>query len=370
MDLKDIREAAKVLGGDDPEDWGWLLWLDARLASDGEPPVTPWWRWALLDFWRSGRPFFAALKGQRATSSTTVAKCLVPGTLLRERSVVLGQQIACLLMSAGTAEANQRRNVIKKALGTFGLREVDRREKLGAGTFTATEAAQGRSTFETRDAAGNEVVFSIRPGTLEAASGATGAGALVDELDLWDERLDKKSPAAEVLTVLYGRLHGQRGAHVYHVSTPMGPHAPLSTMTRLAERNGSASLYVARLGEDGARRDEVARAKFRQHLETVARRGETERERRSADRWAQDPRLTFDADPASHLIPTWAARAGDPREEILECWRLVQIQLVDAEEGGDPLDVLFARYGAQATGDGGRRLFGAGVLAEAQAMVL
>jgi len=367
-DLKKIREEAAKLAPNDPPEVGWMRWLDARLASESEPPITPWWRATLDDFWRSGLPFFASTKGQRSTASTTITRALVIETLLRERTVVLDQIAVCVIMSANTAEANQRCEPLEAVLKGIGLVNVDKRDKVDLGYYFASLSPQtGRSTFEASDADGNRVRWSVSPATREAASGSTGAGALVDELDLWQDKDGGKNPAPDVLTLLHGRIHGQAGAHIYHVSTPMGPQAPLSTLITESETGGAEGLYVARLGELGARRDGEARAAFVRHLQERARTGRDRPQRAAAERWASDPRLLRDPDPRSTCVPTWAARAGEPAQEILECWRLAGVRLRKGEDGGDPLDVLLSRYGAQPSGDAGRRVFGAGLIAAAQA---
>src|SRR5574342_503429 len=192
MDLKEIRTAAAKMPGlrsSDPPEVAWLRWLDARLASEREPPVTPWWRETLEDFWRSGKPFFASTKGQRSTASTTITRALVIETLLRPRTMVLDQIAVCVIMSANTAEANQRCEPLAAVLKGIGLRQItgaDRKVKLEGGVFmSTTNPISGRSFFETMDADGNNVRWLVAPATREAASGSTGAGALVDELDLW-----------------------------------------------------------------------------------------------------------------------------------------------------------------------------------------
>lgn len=367
-DWKAIREAATRLAGNEPPEYGYLLWLDSRLASEGEPPVTPWWRETLLDFWRSARPYFVSAKGQRSTASTTITRSLVIETLLRPREVVLDQLAVCVIMSAGTAEANQRCEPLAAVLKGVGLTKVDERAKLTETGYVASVSPQtGRSVFEALDADGHRVRWSVAPATREAASGSTGAGALVDELDLWREKDSGKNPAPDVLTLLHGRIHGQGRAHIYHVSTPMGPSGPLSTMVREAEKSGAEGLYVARLGELGARRDGEARAALRRHFQKRAREATDAPARAAATRWEADARLAADPDPRSPTIPTWAARAGDPEAEIAECWRLVSVQLRSGDEGGDPIDVLFARYGAQPSGDGAHRLFSPAILAQGRA---
>ncbi len=369
-DWKRFREEAARLAGDGPEEWGWLQVLDNRLmaAAKPEPPVTPWWRETLRAFWSSGRTYFANAKGQRSTASTTITRCLVLETAMREREVVMDQLAMSPIISANTAEANQRVGPLEVVLSKgLGLGKVPERAKLDASNyFGSTNEFQGRSAFDLLDADGHKIRIAVAPATKDAASGFTGAGALVDELDLWPTTGANAAP--EVLTLLHGRLYAQKGARIYHVSTPMGPSGQLSTMIDNAESSGAEELFVARLGELGARRDVEARHAFRVFLRGRARNAPDAATRASCARWEADPRLSRDPDPRTHIIPTWAARAGDPFDEIRECWRLVGVQLKSGKEGGDPLDVLFARYGAAPSGSGGGRLLSPTVLEQARAV--
>ncbi len=373
-DWSGMLDGSKRLANGEPEEYGWLLWLDAMMSNEkrangeGEPPVTPWWRGCLLDFWRSGAPFLAAAVGIRGTKSTTIVKTSVMECLCRERAAVLDQVAAWGIMSADTAEANQRCDTIKKILCSIGLREVAKQDDVSAETFAASiNVGTGRSHFTAIDARGNRIRWAISPPTKGAASGWTGAGFFADELDLWRDG-DGQNPAADVLTLAHGRLHGQRGAHGYHVSVPMGPRAPLSTMIEEAEKSGTDGLHVARLGELGARRDAQARAWLREHFRKRALAAVNASQRGTTTRYAEDKRLSEDADPMATRIPTWAARAGDPGEEIKECWRLASLKLTSGEAGGDPLDVLFARYGARPVGDLAKRLFSPAIIEQGRAL--
>lgn len=137
-------------------------------------------------------------------------------------------------------------------------------------------------------------------------------------------------------------------------------------MIREAEKSGAEGLYVARLGELGARRDGAAREALRAYLRDRALHAPTRAQRAAAEQWAEDRRLAADPDPMSTAIPTWAARDGDPAAEIGECFRLAGVKLTDGEEGGTPLDVLLSRYGARPEDTGRSRLFSAGILSQAR----
>ena len=359
---KDFAEHAKGLAGDGPEESGWLRQLDVRLALRGEPPVSEWWHDMLRAFWASGRPFLACEKGQRATASTTLARSLVIESLMRERTLILDQMGICSLVAVTQRESDTAvARTVSAVLEGVGLTEGPQRGTPTTSTFISTAA-----DWQTFDAGGRSIALQLRPPNKGASAAGTFIGFLADEANLWRKDPNLKQPADEVLEILMGRIAYQRGAHGYLTSTPEGKDGALSTIIRASLKTGSESLYVARLGELGAKRDDLARRGFRLHLESRSREASDPATRASCSRWAADARLARDPDPRSTHVPTWSARGGDPVDEILECWRLANVALRDGTEGGDPLDVLLHRYGAQPGGDEGRRVFGAGLLEEAQ----
>lgn len=372
-DWKRTREQTKALAGNEPPEWGWLQFLDAQMSNEkradatGEPPTTRWWRDTLLAFWRSGAPFLAAGVGIRGTKSTTAVKVAIVETILRPRVAVLDQVAVFGIMSANTAEANQRCDTIAKILRGVGLREVDKEAAVGPDTYNASvHPTTGRSFFTALDADGNKVRWMISPPTLAAASGWTGCGFFADELALWQDA-SGNNPADKVLELAHGRLHGQPGAHGYHISVKMGPLDPLTVMIGEAEKSGTEGLFVARVGERGAARDKAARDGLRLHLQSRALHAETTAQRAAASRYADDPRLAADPDPMSTSVPTWVARDGEPVSEILECFRLASVKMRKGDEGGSIMDVLFSRYGSRPSGDGTHKLFSPAILAAARA---
>jgi hypothetical protein len=361
-DWKQVREASARLAGDGPEESGWLRQLDKRCLAVQEPPVSEWWHGTLRDFWSSGRTFLACEKGQRSQASTTFARALMVEAFMRERTLVLDQIGICSLVAVTTRETDTAvGRTIESVLKALGLHAAKRDDPTPE-TYVATT-----TDWRALDAGQRSIAFQIRPPNKGASAAGTFVGYLADEVNLWRKDQTLKDPADKVLEILMGRLAFQPGAHGYHTSTPEGKDGALSTIIRASVKAGSESLYVVRLGELGARRDEQARAGLRTFLARRAKEAPEAATRESCARWAADERLARDPDPRSSHVPTWAARGGDPVEEILECWRLVDVALRDGREGGDSLDVLLHRYGAQPGGDEGRRLFSPAVLAEARA---
>lgn len=353
------------LAGVGPEEHGWLRQLDVVLSQLREPapPVSEWWYWSLGEFWRSGRTYGAWEKGQRSTASTTLARTLIAESFFRQRRLVLDQVGICSLVAVTKRETQTAIGAtVTSVIEALGLTEAGRGQEPTASTYV------GRTLdWTVLDASGYKISFQIRPPSLEGSAAGTFVGYLADEVNLWDKEQSLHAPADKVLEILGGRLAYQRGAHGYHTSTPEGRDGALSTIIRASLQYGSESIFIARLGELGARRDDIARRGLREHLSRRARDAPEQATRTSCARWAADERLARDPDPRSTYIPTWSARGGDPVAEIMECWRLVDVALRDGKEGGDPLDVLLHRYGAQPGGDSGRRIFGEQIIAEARA---
>lgn len=115
-------------------------------------------------------------------------------------------------------------------------------------------------------------------------------------------------------------------------------------------RGDTESLMIARLGEQGARDDEIGRLALREHLRRIGAAGD-----REALRYSQDSRLIEEADPASPLIPAWCG-IGPPEASILDCWRLASTG-VGLDDGEVPLDGMLRVYGGRPTGREGEKYF-------------
>lgn len=360
-DWKRVREAAGNLAPDEPE-WGWLLWLESRLASETTNPWRPMpvlWTRLYRDFWRSGKRQMVGSVGRRGTKSSSNCRVAVCEAILRPRRVEPGTDLAWPFMSCDMAEANGRFKTLKALLLAIGLRSVERQADLDIGTFWPTQPNQyGRSKIMLLDADEHPFDFRIMPGTIDGASGYTAIGATCDELDLWHDRSTNANPASAVLEMLRPTLKGQRGAHIYAFSAPFGERGP---HTALVRRGDTDLQHVARLGRDGATLDEAARKALAELFASRARLDQSAEERTRYARYAADARLQEQADPTSTAIPSWAANptdengdGPDPAGAIRECYALAAGA---AEDGTDPLIELLARYGARPYAAGGHRLF-------------
>lgn len=348
-DLKQARAEAAALAGDVAPEWGWFRWLERRIIERDQPEVSQWWRDTVRAFYASGADELAALVGMRGTKSHTACRLAVAEALFRERTPVLGTDLVWGVYSCDLPEANGRATTIAALLGVVGMTEVDKRDKVSPGTFFRSGALGGRTTIATYDLSGNAIEFRIAPATTGGASGYTGIGLTCDELDLWRDG-DGANPASQVLSVLRPRLFGQKGARVYRISAPFAETSP---HTRAVRRGDTEGQCVARLGTWGAERDEAARAILAEMFRDRSRRG-SQRDRRRFAAYAEDARLFERASADDYRIPTWVARDGDLSDLMLDCWKRAADDA--AEDGSDPLAMLFARFGARPYGATGMRL--------------
>lgn len=334
-----------------PEEWGWFRWLERRigLPGVGAPPVSRWWGWALREFWVSGKPELAALVGMRGTKSHTMCRVAVAEALFRERKPVLGTDLVWGIYSCDMHEANGRASTLTALLGALGFSEATTRATVESGSYFRA-GGSGRSSISTYDVTGNPIEFRISPATSGGASGYTGIGITCDELDLWKGG-DGNSNAAEVLSVLGPRLFGQTGARMYRISAPFSETSP---HTRDVRQGDNDAQHVARLGVDGAKRDDAAREALALMFEDRARGSGKRGERERYGSYASDARLREKASPDDYRIPTWVARDGDLAEVMRDCW--MRAAKDAGADGSDPLALLFARFGARPYGATGSRL--------------
>lgn len=361
-DWKKVREAAGNLAPDEPE-WGWLLWLESRLASETANPWRPMptlWARLYRDFWRSKKRQMVASVGRRGTKSSSNCRVALCESILRPRRPEPGTELAWPFMSCDMAEANGRFKTLKALLSAVGLRQVDRVSDLDIGTFWPTQPNQyGRSKIALLDADDHPIEFRIMPGTVDGASGYTAIGATVDELDLWHDKATSSNPALVVLEMLRPTLKGQRDAHIYAFSAPFGERGPHTTLVRKGDND---LQHVSRLGADGAAADEEARRALASLFAERARTAASSEERAQYTRYAADERLLEKASAAATAIPSWAANptdengdGPDPGGAIRECYSLAAGAA--ANDSLDPLLELLARYGARPYAAGGHRLF-------------
>lgn len=350
-DLKRAREEARRLAGDEPEEWGFFLWLENRLAEMGEPSTPAWWTDTLKAFWRTGKRMVFAGVGLRGLKSSVTSRAAVAEMLLRERKAVLGSQFVGAVLAASKSEAAGRVLNVRSTLRALTFREMQRKNKgedsgeiVPPKAYAYSHNAQtGMGIIEFQDADGNMVAFWVRVAGLAGVREYTGVVLLCDE---WDHVPveSEYGGAHQILDYGLARLSGQKGAHAYIVSNPTHERAALSAACIAGD---GPSTFIARLGERGAAEAEKAFGALSGYL---AWSGEVE--------LAKDPRLHERQDPDGWRIPSCVARPIDDdgrhgaEHAIISHWKLA---CDSARRSGeiDQMGTFFRIYCARAIGGEG-----------------
>lgn len=355
-DLEALAKHAATLPGETDEE-RWAALIEQKLVAAGEYPFSPWWWGELRRFWRTGKTTFAAGKANRAGGTTHIlGMATIPEMLFRERRPFADSPLVWPNASATVDLANISIHGFASICRVLGFEEVKGRSKdlpqrLAPMTLFVSEGNRNApGTCEVIDISGNRVEFRSQPATPSGLSGFTGTGFTADEIELWGDPVE----ARRVLGLGKSRLARQQGTHAYYISRLFASDGVLTT---ICDKGDNEGLMVARLGEAGARADEIARRYLKKHLQSLAAIGGCPR------RYAEDVRLIEAADPASPIIPGWSAlMIGDndepgPEAAIMALWRLA-CDGTDLEPGEDPLDGLLRVYGGRPTGSEGELFFG------------
>lgn len=365
-----LREAALQMHGETPEE-RWAAFVESKLIAQGEPPFAePWWE-IMRAFWRSGKGVLAVGGANRAGKTSHVnGMCAIPEMLFRERAPYADSDLVWPNCSATIELANLSLRSAAFIARAVGFDEVKGRSKelakrLNFGTVFVSEGNRSSpGTIEFIDTWENRVEYRSQAASAMGLSGYTGLGATADELELagWGSPQETR----DSIGLMKSRLKGQLGAHVYMISRLFAEEGVLATICARGDNEG---LMVARLGTRGAEYDERARRHLKAYFEGRAQQGV-----REARRYAQDRRLTEEADPDSYVLPGWSLLPiGDQREPgpeaaIMSCWRRA-CDGTDLDEGEVPLDGLLRVYGGRPTGREGERYIEQAAIDAARAMI-
>lgn len=329
-DLKQAREQAKRLAGDEPPEWGWFLWLEDRLAENDEPTIPWWWREQFKAFWRTGKRTMFAAVGLRGLKSSATCRVSMAEALFRERRPVLNAMLVLPILSALKTEAAERIMTMRAILRALRYRERERKGKgeeaadiVPVGEYAYSfNASSGLGIIDFRDASDNMVTCWARVAGMGGVRAYTGIGGIADEADHWPVVGENgKEPAYgganRILDYLISRTTGQTDAHVYVVSNPTSERALLSSACMAGDGHES---HIARLGDRGAEELQRAFATLAKFLKANGDDGlamdERLHERQSPDAW-RIPSCVGHEDPSRVIIEHWkqscdsARRSGD-----------------------------------------------------------
>jgi hypothetical protein len=220
-------------------------------------------------------------------------------------------------MAQKQSEANDRLNTLQSLLRACGIADIS--DKRGAGVdavggFARKGNASG-GVLSLRDSQGHEIEFRVSTASVSGAAGYTGISGFCDEVDLWGIG-ESVNPADQVLATLDSRYTTQPGA-VYHVFSATYPERRPSCFDALVAGGTTLSQYVARLGEEGARKDHAERLRLAQSIAS------------------EDPLLLAPPDPNTRAIPSWVT---NPIITIESCYAVSSgnIKMMFQRFGGIP----------------------------------
>lgn len=280
-----IREEAETFG---PEKIGYLHWVD-RACVDARPklhPMDPVWLDHYCRFYESGKRVDVARKGLRAGGSDSSCRVIVAELLLLEKSLEPGLECVGLVVSANTADGEDRFDTIKQNLRACGFRELTGRTKEDddeEGRYRTAGGGNSGRVISLADAQGNPIQYRITAANEAGVASCTAGTALGDELDLWG-RKEGKNPAKKIVEVLITRVSTVPGACVHLMSATYDRDSEHALMMAAGD---TVRQRVSRLGVLGARIDTEARGRLASLL------------------CSSDPLLLTPGDPMSTDLPTW-----------------------------------------------------------------
>lgn len=311
-----IRKEAALLA---PGETGQLLWVERACVKAGMHPLDRQWLWHFQEFYESKKRVDVGRFGLRAAKSDSCCRAVTAEVLLSPRRLEPGFVGVCPVMSSNMSEADDRFDTIVQVLSACGLTDLTGRRQPEEEGFQRSGGGSSARVISLRDAQGYKVEFRIYPATVSGAAGFTGIAGFCDEVDLWGKEAGA-NPAKRVFEVLLARYATQPTAKLHVMSASYHHDSEHASMIAA----GDTTLQrVARLGEEGAKKDTEARATLAVAI------------------GSQDPLLLTPSDPKSTDIPCWVS---NPVAPIEACYALAR---------GDVKRMMFL-YGGRLNPAGGR----------------
>ncbi len=272
---------------------GFLLAVDARLsARKGSHALSPYHRWMLSEWYRSGKPVLLACEGRGAGKSDMQTCVVVTECVFAPRVIPPGETWIWPYASKDMNETNLKFGPLESSLNAIGL---------GVGDLKIHRRKDGRSEVGFQDASGGSIEVRCYPNTKDALRGPTVCGGTNDEEGFW--RADKDlgtSSADDYLDAMAGAFRGD--ATTKKLMRISSANTKETTLMKDIDAGDTDLHFVARLGPFVA--DAVA------GFELVASRlfaeGLTD-DARTIRQWA------LSLSEASPWIPSWI---GNPTHDV------------------------------------------------------
>lgn len=322
-------EAARLFPSEPDPHYRFLLWMNHRRAMAGMHRLDPLWLGSFRDFYASGKPVMVSRKGLRAGGSVSACCAFTCDALDTIREVDPGTILVFPIMSSSRDEATDRFFTIRRMLRACGVAPKKGDDEEAAevlpggvgGIYESKRSLSGGGIIALEDSQGHKLEMRILPAMRRAAVGYTGGGFFLDETDLWpaDSELHV-NPADVVIEDVFKRITTQPTARGYIFSAS---YYAESAHSRRVDLGDTSAQFLMRLGEEGARRDNEARASLASKI------GST------------DPRLLAPADPRSPDLPAWVFNPS--QSPIARCYQL----------SDDKLSPMLGLYGGRANENAG-----------------
>lgn len=230
---KIAQEAARFGAGP----MGYLLWMDSLFTAHGQPPLSPWWKWSLEQWFESQKTWGLYQVGRGGGKSTSLERVSILfvefGCRFAPRKVPPGQRWIWPFVSVSTQDATRRIQEIRALLLALGL-EVKIKDY------------HGRKLIELTDVDGNELSFESIAATIGGVSGPSAVGGTVDEEAKLRDRAQHVNPSTEILASFGQMFRARPGIRAIRCSSAFKEAG--SHYASMKEGDTDAT-FVATLGE-------------------------------------------------------------------------------------------------------------------------
>ena len=177
-----------------------LLRNDEILVSRHFPPLSPWWKKTLKNFYGQPRQRLVARVGRRGGKSSTLCRVIVAELMYGTHHVTPGDVGVFACISVKKAEARERLHTIKSILMALKVDHVHRGDEI---------------RIRNRPLAARVYAASYR-----TAVGMTCVGIVCDEVARWRDEDTGANPAKEVLASVRPSLATMVNSHEFLSSSP------------------------------------------------------------------------------------------------------------------------------------------------------
>lgn len=177
-----------------------LMAVDRKLVSAGFPPMSPWWKKTLKEFYTSGKRRLVMRVGRRGGKSSTLCRVAVVETLFGEHDIPPGDVGVFAFISIRKTEAHERLRTIKEILDVLGVRWRPQRDDLKV--------------------EGMPRVFRVYGASFRTVVGGTSIGIIGDEVSRWRDDEMGANPATEVLRSIRPSMLTMPNSHEFLSSSP------------------------------------------------------------------------------------------------------------------------------------------------------